>query len=571
MSKSIIFFDKSTNLINPNDQEFIDNNLVEIFITNDKSIDEEITRIITENLLEKEYMNILIPACFGGVLSDFLGLRFATHIRCTLGINQTANILLYSFTGVQDYFSNECFNILKTNGVNLIDYNIQSIINSTLIDKKKLSTNDLINQVKKLKIDVPLNYEDSHSIANEWAIYKWSNTIGATDGEIVKIESKLENDLYFKYLKTIYPISDFETLNSNELKLKFEGNPTVLYIDDEAEKGWKEIFEKILIDENDIEFLPVGNELNEKSKKEIIEFSLKQVIEEDVDVVVLDFRLHKEDFEDIPIQDITGYQILKKIKEYNKGIEVIIFSATNKIWNLQALQEAGADGFILKESPENSVEDGFTLKCIENLVHVFNSCFERNFLKAFHLKIDELKTELLPRKNFKKVSNPLDKNFVDEVLKWLYLSCELLAKNLNTASKTSSFLFLFSVLENLSNQIVNSEPIKIDNHSDIYYEFEFSRVTNRLVFFKENRETGEYTRTNNKLRASKPGISWAQKILNTLDYLNAGIGSELDLNEIIGKRNNIIHANSSLKGKLEISNKELINLFNIVYNGLKMI
>ena len=91
---------------------------------------------------EKEYMNILIPACFGGVLSDFLGLRFATHIRCTLGINQTANILLYSFTGVQDYFSNECFNILKTNGVNLIDYNIQSIIN-----EYKYEYEDILNRL----------------------------------------------------------------------------------------------------------------------------------------------------------------------------------------------------------------------------------------------------------------------------------------------------------------------------------------------------------------------------------------------------------------------------------------
>ena len=73
MSKSIIFFDATTSLINPKDQEFINNKIVFIFITNNKPIDEEITRIITKNLFEKEYTNILIPACFGGVLSDFLG------------------------------------------------------------------------------------------------------------------------------------------------------------------------------------------------------------------------------------------------------------------------------------------------------------------------------------------------------------------------------------------------------------------------------------------------------------------------------------------------------------------
>lgn len=50
------------------------------------------------------------------------------------------------------------------------------------------------------------------------------------------------------------------------------------------------------------------------------------------------------------------------IKKINPGIQVIIFSATNKVWNLQALQEAGADGFIIKESPENSIDPNFTKK-----------------------------------------------------------------------------------------------------------------------------------------------------------------------------------------------------------------
>ncbi|MFT4645171.1 MAG: CheY-like chemotaxis protein [Planctomycetota bacterium] len=399
MSKSIIFFDATTNLVNPEDQEFINNNLAQIVLNNDKSTDQEITRIITENLLEKEFTNIIIPACFGGVLSDFLGLRFATNIRCTAGINQTANIFLYSFSGIKYYFSNECFNILKTTGVTLIDYNIQSIIGSTLIEKKKLSIDDLIEQVKKLKMDIPLDYEDSHSIANEWAIYKWANTISATDGEIVKIESKLENDLYFKYLKTIYPISDFEILSNDELQLNSDGNPIVLYIDDEAEKGWKEIFEKIFIEKNDIEFLPFGNELNEKSKNEIIDFSLKQVIDEDAGLVILDFRLHKEDFGGIPIQDVTGYQILKRIKEHNKGIQVIIFSATNKIWNLQELQEAGADGFILKESPENNSEANFTKQSIINMIHSIDNCLKMTFLKDIHKNIKKIKKHLFSISN----------------------------------------------------------------------------------------------------------------------------------------------------------------------------
>ena len=47
MSKSIIFFDATTNLVNPNNQEFINKNPIEIFINNEKPIDQEITRFVT--------------------------------------------------------------------------------------------------------------------------------------------------------------------------------------------------------------------------------------------------------------------------------------------------------------------------------------------------------------------------------------------------------------------------------------------------------------------------------------------------------------------------------------------
>ena len=86
-----------------------------------------LTKTISDNLQNDEFINIIIPTCFGKILSDFLGLRFATHIRCTPGINQHANIFLYSFTGIQDYNTNECFNIIRTKGVFLIDYNKQIV------------------------------------------------------------------------------------------------------------------------------------------------------------------------------------------------------------------------------------------------------------------------------------------------------------------------------------------------------------------------------------------------------------------------------------------------------------
>lgn len=566
MNNSIIFYDATTKLINPYDEVFNNKKLVEIFIDYDKSIDEVLTNIINENLANEEYTNIILPACFGKVLADFLGLRFATHIRCTPGINQHKNLFLYSFNGLKDYFSSESFNILKTQGVFLIDYDVNTIINKTSEEDTYLHKEKIISEVKKLDLQIPLNYEDSHSIANEWAIYKWSHTINTNDEDIAKIKIKLENDLYFKYLKAIYPIRLTDTLKSEDLKINYTGNPKVLYIDDEAEKGWYDIFCKIFDDENNIHFRHLDDEFNEKSKNEIIDISLNTIKVENIDLVILDFRLHKDDFENNSIQNITGFQILEKIKKYNTGIQVIIFSATNKIWNLQALQKAGADGFIIKESPENSNDSEFTKTSIENFIYSTNKSLNNIFLKDFYFKLDLLKNELLPRKIYKKTLKPLPKEFVDETLKWYELSLNFLNNSINEEQLISTFLIYFTIIENLSNRVIEIEnPIKEGD----FFKYQFRKNLQRLNNYIEDSDTpGFYRKTNSKYKSPKRTLRWDIKIYNTIDFISDNKLSIESVNYLVKKRNDIIHSNSTLGSVININKEDIILLNRIIYEGL---
>ena len=566
MNKSIIFFDVTTKLINPKDEVFIDKKLVEIFIDYDKSIDEVLTNIFIENLVIEEYTNIIFPACFGKVLADFLGLRFATHIRCTFGINQHKNIFLYSFNGIKDYFSSESFNILKTEGVFLIDYDVNTIVNNSLVENEYLSKEKIINEIKKLNIQIPLNYEDNHSIANEWAIYRWSQFIGANDKNIEKIIEHQKSNLYFKYLKTIYPINHLDKLTPAQLKISNQENPKILYIDDEAEKGWYEIFRTILERESKLHFRHLDNEFNEKSKEEIIDISLKKIIEDDIDLVVLDFRLHKDDFENIRFEEVTGYQILKKIKEHNKGIQVIIFSATNKVWNLQAFQEAGSDGFIVKESPENSIDSEFTKQSIENLINTIDKCFNNIFLKDFYTKLEILKGDLIPRKNYKKSNKPLPKEFVDETLKWYELSLSFLNTGINEEQLISTFLIYFTIIENISNRVIEVEnPIKEGD----FYKFQFRKNLQRLNnYIEDNQNLGFYRKTNSKYKSSKRNLRWDIKIYNTIDFISDNKLSIESINVLVKKRNDIIHSNSTFGNVIEIKKDDILLLNKIIYEGL---
>lgn len=381
MNNSLIIREEQT-LIEQNLEGFIDYQT--LYLNADFDISDTFLSEVVKNIVNsKEYKNVFIPLCFGPTMSDFNGLRLATNIRCTPGINQNKNIYIFSFVDISLLLNHECFDILKTKGVDLIKYNFHKIQALLSINHIELAIEELPIEIQKLNLKIPTNYEDDHGIANEWAIYRWSHAIDASDDSIDKIIDLQNNNLYFKYLKTIYPISHLNKFNSSQLKINIKEHPRVLYIDDEAEKGWYEIFCKIIEDENKLYFRHLDDEFNEKSKEEIIDISLKKVIDEDFDLVILDFRLHKDDFENISITEVTGYQILKKIKESNKGIQVIIFSATNKIWNLQALQDAGADGFILKESLESSINS--TIKTIENFILSMQDrlkyCFEKELFK----------------------------------------------------------------------------------------------------------------------------------------------------------------------------------------------
>lgn len=357
--------------------------------------DEKMSQIIDSRLSLKNYDNIFVPLCFGETLSDFNGLRFATHIRCTESPNQLKNIFIYGFVGAEYLLDNEYLHILNTRNVFLVSYDKQEFQEKANILYEPLKIGELPREMGKLKLDPPNNYNDSHSIANEWAIYQWCKLIYPDEDEgLLKVTSNVHSNLYFKYLRTINPVSRISAVPDEHLKIVYSGDPKVLLIDDETDKGWHEMFSYLLGDRNDVYLDSIGEEFIRFSREEIIDQSIKKIVNDDIDVVILDFRLNTEDFDNSNIDEVSSILLLKEIKKVNPGIQVMIFSATNKVWNLQALQDAGADGFILKESPENSVDPDFTLKSIKLFMHKLEDMFGRIYLKAFYRSIFKIEQNL---------------------------------------------------------------------------------------------------------------------------------------------------------------------------------
>lgn len=391
-----IYTSTKKNLFIRPDEKYInqplDNYVEKIFF--DNVTDKDLSDAINQWMNEDVYENIFVPLCFGSTLSDYNGLRLASHIRCTKSKNQTSRIYIYGFVGIDYLLQNDYFNILKTKNTFLIPFTKLAIFESIQKSQLILLSEELPFEIVKLKLEVPQNYEDNHSISNEWAIYRWAMTINSEDDAIEKITQKIDSNLYFKYLKTIYPIAESKKLIDDDIKIHTIGTPKILLIDDEAEKGWYEIFCKIFSDVNKLAFDSLGDDFKNQTEEQIIECCLEKVVNYDADIVILDFRLHQNDFNDKDIAEVTGIKILKEIKKYNPGIQVIIFSATNKVWNLQALQDAGADGFIVKESPENSINPNLTKDSIMYFRSAIEKVIRKKFLKKFFITCETIQQQL---------------------------------------------------------------------------------------------------------------------------------------------------------------------------------
>ncbi len=491
---------------------------------------------IEENLSNTKYKGIFVPLCFGSSLSDFNGLRLAAEIRCTNCINQFIPIFIYSFVGLNYLLEHEYFNILKTKNIQLVPYSKKAFGNAANKYFDSFKPEELSKEMIKLRLDPPLNYTDSHSIANEWAIHQWAKTIGCSENEeLKKVFQNVQYNLYFKYLRTIHPISNRDIISTTKLKINADGKPRVLLIDDEAEKGWNEIFAFLLSDFNNIYSDCLRVDFKRLSSDEIIEKAIDKIFTDNIDVVILDFRLNSSDFENKKSEQITSIKLLKEIKKRNPGIQVIAFSATNKVWNLQALQEAEVDSFIFKDGNEN------IHLIIESLILKLTSSIKKSsWLKPIWNKtisvIDHLEAQ--------RKKHILDRDFSGAITTFLQLGFDSLINSNKRFSFDSAFIYYFLILEAISKQMINEDTPHKVNYTNKYgesksgYKFQFRSNYDFLKDFEGNQYM--QVAAGDDLISSEKRIPYNPKFHNLISL--SGI-DDINPIKIVELRNKFNHPN----------------------------
>ncbi|MBO0932550.1 response regulator [Fibrella aquatilis] len=427
--------------------------------------DTRLDDMLNKNSTTLSQSDLIVISYIGDNSDMFLGLRLIYHLRLSKDYRSKPIVLtgdtnfdqLVSDTSDSGY--KELTLILNTAGIiyqteNQLNCLLLHYLSKQLVLKIPVKNEDYLNQfLKKMVIREPDEQYGRHGIANEWGAYRMAEVAGLDLKDF-----KYPKTLYFKYL---LGFKDEKNATPSKLKPFFDKNLTILYIDDNEYKGWTKCLELIL-----------NNKIISNGKATIIsrkawDIALEGDIENDkFDLVFLDYYLadHKK-----------GDKILSDIKKLNPVLPVIMFTASNKAWNMDKLYEAGADGYYVKEHPETAKNWKFSVENFDEFHRTINHCLKKGkLLRPYLSKIKEIKSKIV-------INDPPGEIIKERIDERLHMFLGLLKKSFEQTdfdqitffySDTElAYLTLWSVLNEIQQAFFEKQAVVyVDRNGNSYVE-----------------------------------------------------------------------------------------------------
>jgi len=366
------------------------------FSPSKSDIDKYISTDLLPEIKKREFDIIYIKDNLSSNYLELYGIRLAYHIRLSveLGDKRFIPIVIISdFKRDTLIRYDSMSNILLTQNIFLVQNNQTDIESIKKLDFFNLTPDDYHNNfLTKVVVEQPKDYLTHHDIANEWSIHTWAEFLKIKDSQAIdKNREKISSMLYFKYLLAKYPVHDVSNISFAPKRPQSTGN--ILYIDDQWAEGWSEIFEKYYSKTPNISFNTFNYEYKDMNKFNFLNELTEQIKSSMPDMILLDLRLTKKDHEETDLEQLTGIKILNIIKEINKGIQVVMFTATTQSRILENLYDKGILGYIQKEHPAKTqlnMKDTFL-----KLKFLTDSAFEKSYLKEIWNVNKQIKAKLL--------------------------------------------------------------------------------------------------------------------------------------------------------------------------------
>ncbi len=540
-----------------------------------KSLDEYISKSIIGRIKDKKYDLIYIKDNLSANYLELYGLTVAYHIRLTQELKDTRFIPIVILSDIDGFTLNKLepiSKILFTKNIFLEPNRKETIEKYNNFNIKSLSQSEYQSKFLDLiTVESPEN-STNHSIANKWAIYKWAKELKISNSDKINaLVKELSSQLYFKYIKVMFAILDDGKIDSMPIKPIVESKrkiqrkkpkkKKVLYIDDEYNTGWDDIFKRYFSEKRGYEFKSLAITYK-GSSFDCIEKSILDAIGNDKDspdLIILDMRLVDTDHKkETSPEDISGIKILNSIKnmsidtKLNPGIQVIMLTASGRSDILdEALKDTKIIGYIKKEHPED-----ITLNTQDNIekLNKFIKMGEANFYlkEIWNIQCKILNLDIF--KNVKYNQIKIEVSFIFEVL------------NTNIENKFKfSMLTIYKILE-----IIRDLYIDDKNNKFLDNDIEIKAIYEKGELYKEYSKNdfingyGKHHYLNSK-DAQKYYYSTANKIhaiaYEKLDIKDKTIHSNID--NINQKRNNYIHP-AKKNMEIDVTSDNIIEWFKML-------
>jgi len=232
-------------------------------------------------------------------------------------------------------------------------------LEQAILATKKIKKEELVENYKAF-VKADFNIEQfGHSFANEFGLYLMQMMHKYVTGRQLEIETEFSYTILdfikatFLYSPTPKAPHDIKLISDTIEKLNTtvkEQQSKILYIDDQAGLGWDRLLCDMIFGwETNNNFI-VLSDISQFGENNIF----KVINKEKPGCVLLDLRLNGDAENNLPIENISGYNLLLNIKKEFPSLPVVMVSATNKADNLTALIKGHAEGLWTKPRVESA-------------------------------------------------------------------------------------------------------------------------------------------------------------------------------------------------------------------------
>lgn len=474
--------DLTTEIIKPS----VDDNDYDVFVC------RELKQIFSADTFDL----IILPYSFSDYNPiEYSGLLVAAHIRFTPEWKHTRKPIL--FVGPEEVkqvlkispmgpllFSPGVYNT-RTNSLPNIICEIKEFAADEITDS------EYQDFLSRIYVPRPTNYATHHSIANEWAVMRWTNDIiNWGDYETPSIDTtSFTSMLYFKYLiakdgSKEQVSKSWKRKNGADPKINGISGKKIVYIDDEYYKGWGKLLAKVF-EISGAELYVYDKFQEHKDKEELIENITNFVDSIDADCYLLDLRLHDDDF-DKNKGEMSGHKIAAHIKDpkINRARQVVIFSASDKVWNMKEdVQKIGATDYVLKESPEANFTKNDSIRNFNEFKNAVKKACGLSYLKDYlNLLKGTSYEDSFPLNNYIDLALLNSKNVLNSCILNLNLFIE---DNADKGFELTDGIHIKKVGTNWEYNILNMIKVKKDNTDGKVITIECLRDNSETIRYKK--------------------------------------------------------------------------------------